>query len=198
MKAKVTIVSAFLCVVTSLVFSGGTVASASTSSVYKISTANCPATATQKITGTLTIGVSGPLSGPIAPFVDAYVQGIKDRYAYQNANGGIGGVQLAVTAEDDQFNPATTKSNFDGWIQSGAVQSRNPLRVRTTGCRRGGPEPGVLAVVDGVVVGRPVPRHQAVPVDDAVPPLELRRGERGSEADPGHVPQEQGHHRRCR
>jgi ABC-type branched-subunit amino acid transport system substrate-binding protein len=122
MKAKITIVSAFLCVITSLVFSGGTIASASTSSVYKISTANCPATATQKITGTLTIGVSGPLSGPIAPFVDAYVQGIKDRYAYQNANGGIGGVQLAVTAEDDQFNPATTKSNFDGWIQSGAVQ----------------------------------------------------------------------------
>ncbi len=123
MKAKLALLSSFLFIVTSLVFSGGTSATAaSTSSVYKISTRNCPATATQKITGTLTRGVSGPLSGPIAPFVDAYVQGIKDRYAYQNAHGGIKGVQLAVTAADDQFNPAMTKSNVDGWIQSGNVQ----------------------------------------------------------------------------
>jgi ABC-type branched-subunit amino acid transport system substrate-binding protein len=123
MKAKLTLISAFLFVITSLVFSGGVSANASSSSVYKISTTNCPSTATKKITGTLTFGVSGPLSGPIAPFVDLYVQGIKDRYAYQNAQGGINGVNLAVTAEDDQFNPAMTKSNVDGWIQSGSVQA---------------------------------------------------------------------------
>jgi ABC-type branched-subunit amino acid transport system substrate-binding protein len=125
MKAKLTIFSAFLIAVTSLVISvGGSAANASpSSSVYTINTSTCPTTATQKITGTLTLGVSGPISGPIAPFVDAYVQGIKDRYAYQNAQGGIGGVKLAVTAEDDQFNPAMTKSNVDGWIQSGAVQA---------------------------------------------------------------------------
>jgi ABC-type branched-subunit amino acid transport system substrate-binding protein len=124
MKAKLTLISAFLFVITSLVFSGGVSANASSSSsVYKINTTNCPSSATQPITGTLTLGVSGPLSGPIAPFVDAYVQGIKDRYAYQNAQGGINGVQLAVTAEDDQFNPAMTKSNVDGWIQSGSVQA---------------------------------------------------------------------------
>ena len=123
MKAKLTLISAFLFVITSLVFSGGVPANAASSSVYKINTTNCPATATKTITGTLTIGVSGPLSGPIAPFVDAYVQGIKDRYAYQNAHGGINGVQLAVMAQDDQFNPAMTKSNVDGWIQSGSVQT---------------------------------------------------------------------------
>ncbi len=122
MKAKVTLGSAFLFVVVSLMISSGVPANASTSSVYKISTTNCPTTVNQRITGTLTLGVSGPLSGPIAPFVDAYVQGIKDRYAYQNAHGGINGVKLAVTAADDQFNPAMTKSNVDGWIQSRSVQ----------------------------------------------------------------------------
>jgi branched-chain amino acid transport system substrate-binding protein len=123
MKAKLSIVSALLLVITSLLFSGGAPATAAPSSTYTINSTNCPAQATSKITGTLTFGVSGPLSGPIAPFVVAFVQGIKDRYAYQNAHGGINGVQLAVTALDDQFNPAMTKSNVDGWLQSNSVQA---------------------------------------------------------------------------
>jgi len=97
---------------------------ASTSSTfYKINTSNCPdpAKTKQKISGTLTVGWSGPLSGPIAPFVDSEIQGFKDRFAYQNAHGGIGGVQLAVTAKDDQFNPALTKANVDSFIQAGNI-----------------------------------------------------------------------------
>ena len=41
--------------------------------LYTMSTANCadPAQVTKKITGTLTLGWSGPFSGPIAPFADA-------------------------------------------------------------------------------------------------------------------------------
>lgn len=92
---------------------------------YTMSTANCadPAQVTKKITGTLTLGWSGPFSGPIAPFADAVIQGARDRFAVQNEAGGIGGVKLAIATKDDQFNPAMTKTNVDGWIQSNSVQA---------------------------------------------------------------------------
>jgi branched-chain amino acid transport system substrate-binding protein len=92
---------------------------------YTMSTANCadPAQVTKKITGTLTLGWSGPFSGPIAPFADAVIQGARDRFAVQNEAGGIDGVKLAIATKDDQFNPAMTKTNVDGWIQSNSVQA---------------------------------------------------------------------------
>ena len=106
--------------------SGSSPAAAATpAGFYSMSTANCtnPAQDTKKITGTLTLGWSGPFSGPISPFADAVVQGAKDRFALQNQAGGVGGVKLAIATKDDQFNPAMTKSNVDGWIQSGSVQA---------------------------------------------------------------------------
>jgi branched-chain amino acid transport system substrate-binding protein len=100
-------------------------ASATPAGFYSMSTADCtdPAQATKKITGTLTLGWSGPFSGPISPFADAVVQGARDRFALQNQAGGVGGVKLAIATKDDQFNPAQTKANVDGWIQSGSVQA---------------------------------------------------------------------------
>ncbi len=106
---------------------GATPAAASSepAGFYKMSTANCanPAQVTKKITGTLTLGWSGPFSGPIAPFADAVIQGARDRFAVENATGGIDGVKLAIATKDDQFNPAMTKTNVDGWIQSNSVQA---------------------------------------------------------------------------
>jgi ABC-type branched-subunit amino acid transport system substrate-binding protein len=95
------------------------------SSFYKMSTSNCtnPSAVTKKITGTLTVGFSGPYEGPIAPFADAVVQGMKDRFAVANKAGGIGGVKLAVQPKNDNFNPALAKQNVDSWISSGAVQA---------------------------------------------------------------------------
>jgi branched-chain amino acid transport system substrate-binding protein len=100
-------------------------ATATPAGFYSMSTADCtnPAQATKKITGTLTLGWSGPFSGPISPFADAVVQGAEDRFALQNAAGGVDGVKLAVATKDDQFNPAMTKTNVDSWIQSGSVQA---------------------------------------------------------------------------
>jgi branched-chain amino acid transport system substrate-binding protein len=100
-------------------------ASATPAGFYSMSTADCtnPSAVTKKITGTLTLGWSGPFSGPISPFADAVVQGAKDRFAVANQSGGVDGVKLAIATKDDQFNPAETKSNVDGWIQSGAVQA---------------------------------------------------------------------------
>ena len=107
--------------------SGGTPAASASepAGYYTMSTADCsnPAQVTKKITGTLTLGWSGPFSGPIAPFADAVIQGARDRFAVQNAAGGIDGVKLAIATKDDQFNPAMTKTNVDGWIQSNAVQA---------------------------------------------------------------------------
>jgi branched-chain amino acid transport system substrate-binding protein len=105
--------------------SGSSPAATTPAGFYSMSTANCtnPAQDTKKITGTLTLGWSGPFSGPISPFADAVVQGAKDRFALQNQAGGVGGVKLAIATKDDQFNPAMTKSNVDGWIQSGSVQA---------------------------------------------------------------------------
>ena len=107
--------------------SGGTPAASASepAGYYTMSTADCsnPAQVTKKITGTLTLGWSGPFSGPIAPFADAVIQGAKDRFALQNAAGGIDGVKLAIATKDDQFNPAMTKTNVDGWIQSNSVQA---------------------------------------------------------------------------
>jgi ABC-type branched-subunit amino acid transport system substrate-binding protein len=99
-------------------------ASASSSSVYKISTSSCtsPSAATKKITGTLTLGWSGPFSGPIAPFATAVVQGATDRFNVTNNAGGIDGVKLAVESKDDQFNPAMSKANIDQFISQGNVQ----------------------------------------------------------------------------
>jgi branched-chain amino acid transport system substrate-binding protein len=107
---------------------GGSTPAASTSEppgYYTMNIADCPNQAQVKkiIKGTLTIGWSGPFSGPIAPFADAVIQGARDRFALQNQAGGIGGVKLAVQTKDDQFNPAMTKTNVDGWIQSGSVQA---------------------------------------------------------------------------
>ena len=107
--------------------SGGTPAASASepAGYYTMSTADCsnPAQVTKKITGTLTLGWSGPFSGPIAPFADAVIQGARDRFAVQNAAGGIDGVKLAIATKDDQFNPAMTKTNVDGWIQSNSVQA---------------------------------------------------------------------------
>ena len=107
--------------------SGGTPAASASepAGYYTMSTADCsnPAQVTKKITGTLTLGWSGPFSGPIAPFADAVIQGARDRFAVQNAAGGIDGVKLAIATKDDQFNPAMTKTNVDSWIQSNSVQA---------------------------------------------------------------------------
>lgn len=96
---------------------------ASSSSVYKISTANCtdPAAVTKVIKGTLTVGWSGPFSGPIAPFASALVQGAQDRFAFENQKGGIKGVRIAIQKKDDQYNPANAKANFDQFIAEGNV-----------------------------------------------------------------------------
>jgi len=48
---------------------------------------------------------------------------VKDRFAYQNAHGGINGVLLAGAGKGRQFQPRDDQIHVDGWIQSGSVQA---------------------------------------------------------------------------
>jgi branched-chain amino acid transport system substrate-binding protein len=49
------------------------------------------------------------------------IQGMKDRFAVENAAGGISGVKLEVVARDDAFDPAKAKANVAQLIQSDKV-----------------------------------------------------------------------------
>jgi branched-chain amino acid transport system substrate-binding protein len=80
-----------------------------------------PAAASEKITGTLKVGWSAALSGPLAQAVGAVIDGMKSRFAVANAAGGIGGVQLEVVARDDAFNPEKAKANVCELIQAYVV-----------------------------------------------------------------------------
>jgi branched-chain amino acid transport system substrate-binding protein len=98
--------------------SGGGGSASTTSGA--VSTADCsdPAAATKKITGTLTVGWTAPLSGPLASAVDNVLAGMKARFAVTNAAGGIGGVKINVVSRDDAFDPSRAKTNVGQLIQS--------------------------------------------------------------------------------
>jgi branched-chain amino acid transport system substrate-binding protein len=80
-----------------------------------------PAAATKEISGTLKIGWSAALSGPLAGAVGAVLQGMSDRFAVENAAGGVNGVKLEVVTRDDAFDPAKAKANVGQLIQSDKV-----------------------------------------------------------------------------
>ncbi|ROO86465.1 ABC-type branched-subunit amino acid transport system substrate-binding protein [Actinocorallia herbida] len=80
-----------------------------------------PAAAEAAISGTLKVGWSAPLSGPLAAAAGAVIDGMKARFAVANAAGGIGGVKLEVVAKDDAFNPERAKANVNELIQKDGV-----------------------------------------------------------------------------
>ncbi|MGI8331212.1 ABC transporter substrate-binding protein [Actinomadura scrupuli] len=88
-----------------------------------ISTADCtdPGSVTQKIGGTLKVGWSAPLSGPLAGAVGAVIDGMRARFAVVNAAGGINGVKLEIVSKDDAFTPEKAKANVNELIQKDKV-----------------------------------------------------------------------------
>ena len=98
-------------------------ATTGSSSAWKAPVADCddPGAATKKVEGTLKVGWSAPLSGPLASAVGAVLQGMKDRFAVANNAGGINGVKLEVVARDDAFDPAKAKTNVGQLIESDKV-----------------------------------------------------------------------------
>jgi branched-chain amino acid transport system substrate-binding protein len=100
---------------------GGDAAAASGAWKAPVDDCDDPDAATKKITGTLKVGWSAALSGPLAGAVGAVLQGMKDRFAVENEAGGIGGVKLEVVTRDDAFDPAKAKANIGQLIQSDKV-----------------------------------------------------------------------------
>lgn len=101
--------------------SAGSAGSGSGSGV--VSADNCadPSAASAKITKTLTVGWSGPTSGPLADAVGNVIAGMKARFAVENAAGGVDGVKLDVIIKDDGFDPARAKANVGELIQKDHV-----------------------------------------------------------------------------
>ena len=55
-----------------------------------------PSGAAAPITDKLTVGWSGPTSGPLADAVGNVIEGMRARFEVENAAGGVGGVKLDV------------------------------------------------------------------------------------------------------
>ncbi|MEO3786826.1 ABC transporter substrate-binding protein [Actinocorallia sp. B10E7] len=88
-----------------------------------VSAADCadPKAAAEKITGTLKVGWSAPLSGPLAAAVGAVIDGMRARFAVANEAGGVNGVKLEIISKDDAFNPEKAKANGLELIQKDGV-----------------------------------------------------------------------------
>ena len=98
--------------------------SGSTSSV--ISTAGCPASATTTLSGkTLTIGASGPLSGPAAA-VGVIAGAMQAYFDYVNSLGGVQTVDgrklLKLKILDDQYVPSATLTNIQKEVQQDNIK----------------------------------------------------------------------------
>ncbi len=105
---------------------------------YKVDTSNCPSEVNDKITGTVKIGTTMPLSGGAAAAAFAPVaDGLKAYVEYANKNNVVPGYQLSLSIEDDQFNPTLTTPAVEKLrdqtgvnLFSGMIGTGNNLAVR--------------------------------------------------------------------
>jgi branched-chain amino acid transport system substrate-binding protein len=123
--------------------SGATTASESSSGgggAYKVDTSDCPDDVNDKITGTVKIGSTMPLSGGAAAAAFAPVAaGLKNYIADANAKKLVPGVTLELSIEDDQFNPTLTTPAVEKLrdqtgvnLLTGMIGTANGLAVRDT------------------------------------------------------------------
>jgi ABC-type branched-subunit amino acid transport system substrate-binding protein len=120
--------------------SGGVSGSAASSgsSAYRVNTSNCPSDVNDKITGTVKIGSTMPLSGGVAAAAFAPVAaGLKAFVAEANKKNLVPGVKLELTIEDDQFLESKTPAAVDKLRDqtgvhffSGMIGTGNALSVR--------------------------------------------------------------------
>lgn len=88
--------------------SGGSAGSSGASGAYKVDTSDCPAGVNDKITGTVKIGSTMPLTGSVAVAFAPVAAGLKAYINDANDKNLVPGVKLDLTIEDDQYNPALT------------------------------------------------------------------------------------------
>src|SRR5204863_3394033 len=118
--------------------SAGTSSSSGASGAYKVDTSNCPSDVNDKITGTVKIGSTMPLSGgAVAAAFAPVASGFKAYINEANAKNLVPGVKLELTIEDDQFNPTLTTPAIEKLrdqtgvnLVSGMIGTANGLAVR--------------------------------------------------------------------
>jgi ABC-type branched-subunit amino acid transport system substrate-binding protein len=118
--------------------SSGSSASSS-AGAYAVDTADCPPEATKKIEGTIKIGSTMPLSGGVATAFAPVKSGLQSYINYANEQKLVPGYTLALSIEDDQYNPALTTPAVAKLLDqtgvniiSGIVGSPNNAAVRDT------------------------------------------------------------------
>jgi len=96
---------------------------ASADGSFSVSTDDCtdPSVVTKKITDTISLGYSAPLSGPVAGVAELAIEGYKARIAEANAAGGIDGVKIDIKYLDDAFQPDKAKANATQFIEKDKV-----------------------------------------------------------------------------
>jgi ABC-type branched-subunit amino acid transport system substrate-binding protein len=112
----------------------------SSAAAYAVDTASCPPEATAKITGTVKIGATMPLSGGAAAAAFAPVKaGFEAYIAYANAQKLLPDYTISLSIEDDQYNAALTTPAVGKLLDvtgvniiSGIIGSPNNAAVRDT------------------------------------------------------------------
>lgn len=107
---------------------------------YAVDTSKCPAEATAKITGTVKIGATMPLSGGAAAAAFAPVAaGFKAYINYANEQNMVPGTKLELSIEDDQYKADLTTPAVEKLIDTtgvnifaGIIGTPNNLAVRDT------------------------------------------------------------------
>src|SRR4051794_35889246 len=104
---------------------------------YKVDTANCPTDVNDKITGTVKIGTTMPLSGGVAVAFAPVAAGLKAYINDANEKKLVPGLNLELTIEDDQYNPALTTPAIEKLrdqtnvnLITGMIGTPNGLAVR--------------------------------------------------------------------
>ena len=89
--------------------------SSGSSAACKVDTSNCPPEATQKISGTIKIGTTMPLSGgPAAAAFSPVAAGLEGLHQRgQRPEQLVPGYKLEIDVEDDQFNATLTTPAVD-------------------------------------------------------------------------------------
>lgn len=110
-----------------------------TAAAYKVDTSNCPAEATQKLTGTIKIGSTMALSGGPAAVFAPVKAGLDTYIKTANTQNLVPGYQLALTIEDDQYNASLTTPAVGKLLDqtgvnliTGMIGTPNALAVRDT------------------------------------------------------------------
>ncbi|MFT4288742.1 ABC transporter substrate-binding protein [Nocardioides sp.] len=94
-------------------------------SAFSVNVDDCedPEAATETIEGTLKIGYSAPLSGPVAGVVEEALIGFRAGLKAINDAGGINGVKVEAIYKDDQFAPDKAKANGTEFIEKEDVDT---------------------------------------------------------------------------